>query len=1431
MTWTQDDLDAGVIGTSVDGGSGTATVSSGATSDTDPGGVNLAQTPGINVVKTPDIGDAGQPLTQAVSSTVVFSYTVTNTGNVSLPGVVLSDNLEGTPTFVGGDTDGDNELDIGETWTYTADHTVTQDDLDAGVIGTSVDGDSGTATVSSGATSDTDPGGVNLAQTLGINVVKTPDIGGAGQPLTQAVSSTVVFTYTVTNTGNVSLAGVVLSDNLEGTPTFVGGDTDGDNELDVGETWTYTADHIVTQDDLDAGVIGTSVDGDSGTATVSSGATSDTDPGGVTLAQTPGINVVKTPDVGDAPQPFSQTVSSTIPFTYDVTNTGNVSLASVVLSDDLEGTPTFVGGDTDGDNELDVGETWTYTANHVVTQADLDAGQIGTDGVDGNLGTATVGGSGVNGSGPASDTDPGGVTLVQTPGIAVSKSADVASVSAPGTITYSYSVTNTGNVSLTNVTLSDNNIDAGSLSFTGGDTDADTKLDVTETWTYSATHTVDQAEVDSGADIVNVATADSNEAGPVTDTVTVPVVQTPGIAVVKTADVSSVSAPGTINYSYSVTNTGNVSLTGVTLSDNNSDASPVFTGGDTDADGALDLTETWTYSATHTVDQAAIDSGGDIVNVATADSNEAGPVTDTVTVPVVQTPGIAVVKTADVSSVSAPGTINYSYSVTNTGNVSLTGVTLSDNNSDASPVFTGGDTDADGALDLTETWTYSATHTVDQAAIDSGADIVNVATADSNEAGPVTDTVTVPVVQNPGIAVVKTADVSSVSAPGTINYSYSVTNTGNVSLTNVTLSDNNSDASPVFTGGDTDADGALDLTETWTYSATHTVDQAAIDSGADIVNVATADSNEAGPVTDTVTVPVVQTPGIAVVKTADVSSVSAPGTINYSYSVTNTGNVSLTGVTLSDNNSDASPVFTGGDTDADGALDLTETWTYSATHTVDQAAIDSGADIVNVATADSTEAGPVTDTVTVPVVQNPGIAVVKTADVSSVSAPGTINYSYSVTNTGNVSLTNVTLSDNNSDASPVFTGGDTDADGALDLTETWTYSASHTVDQAAIDSGADIVNVATADSNEAGPATDTVTVTVVQTPGIAVVKTADVSSVSAPGTINYSYSVTNTGNVSLTGVTLSDNNSDASPVFTGGDTDADGALDLTETWTYSASHTVDQAAIDSGADIVNVATADSNEAGPVTDTVTVPVIQTPGIDTVKSFASNADEDGSNDVSLNDTITYSFLITNTGNVTLTNVTTTDLLPGVGPITLAATTLAPNATTTGSAAYVVTSADVTAGVINNTSTASGTAPDGSQPSDDDSVSVPVVQAVLSVSKIAALTEVFYTVSNTAFASASNAATASDTRSDTVVVTTEITYAITVTNNGDGNAVGVMLTDAVPAGTTFVTASAGCSESGGTVTCNIGGLAANGGSATVRRVRTAAASPAFESRVLPC
>lgn len=52
----------------------------------------------------------------------------------------------------------------------------------------------------------------------------------------------------------------------------------------------------------------------------------------------------------------------------------------------------------------------------------------------------------------------------------------------------------------------------------------------------------------------------------------------------------------------------------------------------------------------------------------------------------------------------------------------------------------------------------------------------------------------------------------------------------------------------------------------------------------------------------------------------------------------------------------------------------------------------------------------------------------------------------------------------------------------------------------------------------------------------------------------------------------------------------------------------------------------------------------------------------------------------------------------------------------------------------------------------------------------------------------------------------YTVTATNVGDAPATGVQVRDALPAGVTFVSATAPCAQSGGVVTCDVGGLAAN-------------------------
>jgi uncharacterized repeat protein (TIGR01451 family) len=63
-----------------------------------------------------------------------------------------------------------------------------------------------------------------------------------------------------------------------------------------------------------------------------------------------------------------------ISYTIGVQNTGNQTLTGVTVSDPFISNLTRIADTTgDNDNDLEVGETWAYTASHTVTQAEIDS--------------------------------------------------------------------------------------------------------------------------------------------------------------------------------------------------------------------------------------------------------------------------------------------------------------------------------------------------------------------------------------------------------------------------------------------------------------------------------------------------------------------------------------------------------------------------------------------------------------------------------------------------------------------------------------------------------------------------------------------------------------------------------------------------------------------------------------------------------------------------------------------------------------------------------------------------------------------------------------------------------------------------------------------------------------------------------------------------
>ncbi len=95
------------------------------------------------------------------------------------------------------------------------------------------------------------------------------------------------------------------------------------------------------------------------------------------------------------------------------------------------------------------------------------------------------------------------VSLTRNPGIKVVKSASVASLAYPGgNVTYTYEVTNIGNVALSSVDVADDKCD--SPAFVGGDANSNNMLDLSETWTFTCRSSI-------SVTTTNVATATGHD--------------------------------------------------------------------------------------------------------------------------------------------------------------------------------------------------------------------------------------------------------------------------------------------------------------------------------------------------------------------------------------------------------------------------------------------------------------------------------------------------------------------------------------------------------------------------------------------------------------------------------------------------------------------------------------------------------------------------------------------------------------------------------------------------------------------------------------------------------------------------------------------------------------------------------------------------------
>jgi uncharacterized repeat protein (TIGR01451 family) len=519
------------------------------------------------------------------------------------------------------------------------------------------------------------PTPVNPTFAPAISLVKTADSSGIGTPV--APGDPVTYSFTVRNTGNTTLTDVVVTDPLLGGPLAAGPIP----VLLPGESVVQTQVYALTATDIAAREV-TNQATATGTWRLTAGGAPQTvsDLSGTaegndtpTVVDLGDIAVVKTADQSGLSTPPAP--GDVVTYSFAVSNLGSATLTDVTLTDPLPGLDLPV----DTIASLPGGTNATLVGTYTLTQADIDRGFVensatvtGTFGTDGSGNPVTV--SDVSGA-TVNDDTPTLVPDLQAPSVAVVKTADASAVANPAgvgqQITYGFEIRNTGNTTLTNVTLAD---PLSGLTLAGAPIPS-LAPGTTDTVAYSATYPITQGDIDAGS-VTNQATVtggytDQNgDPQSVTDLsgatftdddpTVVPLAQAPGIDLVKTVDTSGLSVPAALSdvlaYTFEVRNTGNVTLTGVTVTDPLAGLS-LSAGPVTLAPGQVEV-----FTGTYPITQGDIDAGS-VTNQATATGGYTDPVTgpqttddlsgttpgtdDPTVAPIPRAPGLDLVKSAD----------------------------------------------------------------------------------------------------------------------------------------------------------------------------------------------------------------------------------------------------------------------------------------------------------------------------------------------------------------------------------------------------------------------------------------------------------------------------------------------------------------------------------------------------------------------------------------------------------------------------------------------------------------------------------------------------------------------------------------------------------------------------------------------------------------
>ncbi len=598
------------------------------------------------------------------------------------------------------------------------------------------------------------------------------------------------------------------------------------------------------------------------------------------MAAQPGLELTKTP----ASLHFGA-AGDYITYMYTVTATGlSEATGSLIHLTVTDTRASHVACDTD---ELTTGDPTAHCiAVYQATEVDVATGSIDN--------TACATARDTTGPPVYSNCASATVTLLRAAALTLTKNTTAISFAGPNErIEYTYTVTNTGDVPVSDVEIRDSKV-SGVCHFGVIDVGSPPRE-------CHGSYTTTAADVAAG-EVMNRAFADgeANDRPVMSNLVNriVPLAEQPALELTKVPSTDTFSAAGQhITYTYTVSNTGNVPLTDVQVHDSTFGLNVCDHPISLAVDGIAVCTHTYTTTSTDVANREVADSAtatGEhgVPGVAGSGTVESS---DDAIVSLLAEPAVAVTKSPDISSFAVAGTpVAYTYEVTNTGSVPLHDVRVTDSRLGLVCVL---------HADLLS----HATARCEAATTTSAADVaagrvrnVAVVTGVTPAGGTVRAEAfaRIDLVRAPRVSITKTADITSFSSAGTpVTFTYHVENNGNVPLTGIFVSD--SLGITVICPSTT-----LAVRGQMQCGASYVTTQADVRRGRvfDIARVSSRDPAGAqitGQASDSISVE--HRPAISIGKTASTLSFSSAGsTVTYFYEVTNTGSVTLHAVAVTD---------------------------------------------------------------------------------------------------------------------------------------------------------------------------------------------------------------------------------------------------------------------------------------------------------------------------------------------------------------------------------------------------------------------------------------------------------------------------------------------------------------------------------------------------